>query len=1013
MSKQFRNFKKRLGQTVLTLTLVSSTAIGVYAAGKDAITTANLNMRTQGNTNSKIILTIPKGAKVDVLEDEGSWWKVEYKGKQGYSYKKYLKEVVTQTVNVELKVNTKESNLNVRTGPSTNFKIIGKLKKGATVKATEKVDGWYKINYNGQLGYISGDYVKVVNSSTNNGEVSATGTMRVTASSLRIRKGEGTNTATIGYLDRGEEVKVLAKTNNGWIKIESKKGVVGYCSAKYLEEVSTETGTVKPMTGKVEVVNCTNLNVRKGAGTGYGVITTVSGGTVLEVTGQHSNGWYQVKLANGTVGFISNKYASVVKEEVVKDEAPVITVERTEVVREQGNALTRGGYIGVTADAWGAKATDKEDGDLTDKIEVIGDDSLDNVGVRDITLQVKDSAGNVTKKVVKLTVTEAKEEEPETPAPQPPVEEEKPVVPPTEPPVEEEKPEEKPPVDIQKPEVINAIPTLSAKEDLVLTVGDNFDIKQLEIKALDKEDGDLTDKVEVTNNVDTSVAGEYEVILKVTDSKGASATKTIVVTVKEKEVPPVVNEAPVISSVDSLTLEFGAKYDPAMLNVVCTDKEDGTLAGIIEGDRVDTNKPGVYYVVVRVNDSQGLTTTKTIPVTVLEKVEQPNEAPTMTVKNPVVTITEGGNFSIDDFGAVAQDKEDGTLKVTLEGNYDVNKPGTYNLTLVSKDSKGLEVRKDVKLVVKERANTAPTVTANSIEINKGDNFSYDMLGAKATDAEGDKVTITYEGTVNTTTAGKYTIKVVATDDRGASSSVNVTVTVNEVAQGNYDPNSAAFKQAVLNKMVALVNDHRAANGKKPYSVANRLVNSANIWSKHMADNGVFDHVVNGKDVQATFPELGPISSENIAMTGLIVTGDMEQDAINLANQLFTMWKNSAGHNANMLSSLMTQFGFGFHAVQIDGNNYQIWATQHCSRTGDTANASEDTAEVEVQEEVVVEEQSIQEEAVEIQNPVIDETIKEVIEETVVEEEVKEEVQAPVAEETPVVDETVTEGTVEN
>lgn len=986
MSKQFREFKKNAGKTALTLALVGMTATSASAAGKTALTTANLNMRTQGNTNSKIILTIPKGETVNVVEQGKSWSKVEYKGKQGYSYNRYLKEVITQTVNVELKVNTKESNLNVRTGPSTNFKVIGNLKKGATVKASAKVDGWYKINFKGQVGYISGEYVKIINGSTNNGgtnngEVSATGTMRVTASSLRIRKGAGTDTATIGYLDRGEEVKVLGKTNNGWVKIQDKNGVVGYCSAKYLEEVSngTETGTVKPMTGKVEVVGATNLNVRAGAGTGYKVITTVPGGTVLEVTGQHSNGWYQVKLANGTVGFISNKYASVVKEEVVKDEAPVITVERTEVTREQGSAFARGGYIGVTADAWGAKATDKEDGDLTDKIEVIGDDNIAKVGTRDITLQVKDSAGNVTKKVVKLTVTEAKEEEPETPAPQPPVEEEKPVVPPTQPPVEEEKPvvpptqppveeekpeekppveeekpeekppveedkpEEKPPVDIQKPEVINAIPTLSAKEDLVLTVGDNFDIKQLEIKALDKEDGDLIDKVEVTNNVNTSVAGEYKVILKVTDSKGASATKTIIVTVKEKEVPPVVNEAP-----------------------------------------------------------------------------------TMTVKNPVVAITEGGNFSIDAFGAVAQDKEDGTLKVTLEGNYDVNKPGTYNLTLVSEDSKGLEVRVNVKLVVEERVNTAPKVTANSIEINKGDNFSYDMLGAKATDAEGDKVTITYEGTVNTTTAGKYTIKVVATDDRGASSSVNVTVTVNEVAQGNYDPNSAAFKQAVLNKMVALVNDHRVANGKKPYSVANRLVNSANIWSKHMADNGQFDHVVNGKDVQATFPELGPISSENIAIGTLIITGDMEQDAINLANQLFTMWKNSAGHNANMLSSLMTQFGFGFHAVSMgpEGTNYQIWATQHCSRTGDTANASEDIVEEEIQEEVkeeevVVEEETVQEEVKEevkeeVQAPVVEEQpVQEEVQAPVVEEPVQEEVkEETVVDETPVVDETVTEGNVE-
>ena len=56
------------------------------------------------------------------------------------------------------------------------------------------------------------------------------------------------------------------------------------------------------------------------------------------------------------------------------------------------------------------------------------------------------------------------------------------------------------------------------------------------VTALDKEDGDLTDKIEVINNtVDTSKAGTYTVTYKVTDSNGASVTKTITITVKDKD----------------------------------------------------------------------------------------------------------------------------------------------------------------------------------------------------------------------------------------------------------------------------------------------------------------------------------------------------------------------------------------------------------------------------------------------------------------------------------------------
>ena len=68
----------------------------------------------------------------------------------------------------------------------------------------------------------------------------------------------------------------------------------------------------------------------------------------------------------------------------------------------------------------------------------------------------------------------------------------------------------------------------------MVTVGDKFELMK-DVTAFDKEDGDLTNKVKVINShVDTSKAGTYEVTYKVVDSQGASATKTITVTVKEK-----------------------------------------------------------------------------------------------------------------------------------------------------------------------------------------------------------------------------------------------------------------------------------------------------------------------------------------------------------------------------------------------------------------------------------------------------------------------------------------------
>lgn len=81
---------------------------------------------------------------------------------------------------------------------------------------------------------------------------------------------------------------------------------------------------------------------------------------------------------------------------------------------------------------------------------------------------------------------------------------------------------------------LNAVPVISAG-DRTLTVGDTFN--PLEgVTASDKEDGDITKDVEVlSSDVDITKAGTYTVTYKVTDSKGASSTKTITITIKEKD----------------------------------------------------------------------------------------------------------------------------------------------------------------------------------------------------------------------------------------------------------------------------------------------------------------------------------------------------------------------------------------------------------------------------------------------------------------------------------------------
>ena len=186
---------------------------------------------------------------------------------------------------------------------------------------------------------------------------------------------------------------------------------------------------------------------------------------------------------------------TVIVEEVVEDiiTNPIITVNNNG--QEDGKLIVTAGEADNLLDF--VSAVDYLGRNID--VEIKGDYDLATAGEYNVTIIAIDRLGNKSEKELKIIVEKKS---------------------------------------VTAPDINNA-PVIEAS-DVNLFVGDKFN--ELEnVTANDKEDGDLTDKIEVIENtVDTTKAGRYIVTYSVSDSEGAKATKTInvVVSIKMTDLEP-------------------------------------------------------------------------------------------------------------------------------------------------------------------------------------------------------------------------------------------------------------------------------------------------------------------------------------------------------------------------------------------------------------------------------------------------------------------------------------------
>lgn len=258
-----------------------------------------------------------------------------------------------------------------------------------------------------------------------------------------------------------------------------------------------------------------------------------------------------------------------------EDETPPEEINTAPVIAATDISLKQGSEFNDEIAKTYATAYDEEEGNLTNKIEVIFNDvDTDVVGKYQVTYKVTDSKGAIGTKIIYVTVY----------------------------------------ADTTQ---INNLPVISG-EDLTIEKDSIFndEILKINVKAHDEEDGDLTARIQVVeNNVNTSVIGKYTVKFMVEDNDNGISYYLINVNV----VDTIKDEKPTIIAND-ITISINDEFndDFILKNVQAFDTNNKDISDqikIVKND-VDPSKTGKYELVFAVVDSNNNVIQKKIYVNV-------------------------------------------------------------------------------------------------------------------------------------------------------------------------------------------------------------------------------------------------------------------------------------------------------------------------------------------------------------------------------------------------------------
>ena len=254
-------------------------------ASTGTVATETLNLRSEASTSSSVITLLNANEKVDIISEEGDWYKVKYGNKEGYVSKEYIKVTADSTaqqkeqkptttansgdttkpsMNIESNAKIKlEKDVTIKILPLINSNNLGNVKSGEEITVITKANNWMFIQTDDIAGWIVKD--ETVGKNLENTETNKEGTENI----------------------ENEETK----TNNNDEEEENAS-----------DEKIYEQNVTK-------YINASSVYLRSEPSTDSTIITTLIKNTDVKVTGEVED-WYKVKF---------NDYSGYIHKELLSD----------------------------------------------------------------------------------------------------------------------------------------------------------------------------------------------------------------------------------------------------------------------------------------------------------------------------------------------------------------------------------------------------------------------------------------------------------------------------------------------------------------------------------------------------------------------------------------------------------------------------------------------------------------------------------------------------------------------